>query len=89
MSIATPLHAQIEAKLMRRVGRPSPEFARALALAGVRETFEETGLSHGATQAPAEQLQSRHGHAVGASGDGRLVGEDHSDEEAHAERGDG
>jgi 8-oxo-dGTP pyrophosphatase MutT (NUDIX family) len=36
-----------EAKLNARVPRPSPGFARAIALAAIRETFEETGLAVG------------------------------------------
>jgi 8-oxo-dGTP pyrophosphatase MutT (NUDIX family) len=51
MPVAAPLHASVEAKLMRRVERPSAEFARALALAAVRETFEETGLVLGTKRA--------------------------------------
>lgn len=44
-----------EERLMKRVVRPSPMKARALALAAIRETFEETGLLFGATDlgAPA------------------------------------
>jgi 8-oxo-dGTP pyrophosphatase MutT (NUDIX family) len=38
---ATPLHPRVEANLARSAG---PAKARALALAAVRETFEETGL---------------------------------------------
>jgi 8-oxo-dGTP pyrophosphatase MutT (NUDIX family) len=38
------LHARAEAALLARVTRPSPQRARALALAAIRETFEETGL---------------------------------------------
>lgn len=41
---AVPLDARAEQKLMRHVRRPSALKARALALAAVRETFEETGL---------------------------------------------
>ena len=39
--------AHVEEKLNARVPRPSPNFARALALAAIRETFEETGLAIG------------------------------------------
>jgi 8-oxo-dGTP pyrophosphatase MutT (NUDIX family) len=42
--VATPLRDEVEASLMRKVKRPSRVRARALALAAVRETFEETGL---------------------------------------------
>ena len=44
MAAAGALDAHVEAKLNARVSRPSPGFARALALAAIRETFEETGL---------------------------------------------
>jgi len=44
MTSATPLDARIEHRLMQRMQRPSREKARALALAAIRETFEETGL---------------------------------------------
>ena len=49
MSIAGPLDAIVEEKLNARTKRPSPAFARALALAAIRETFEETGLALGVT----------------------------------------
>jgi len=45
---SSPLHAAAEAKLMQRIARPSPAKARALALASIRETYEETGLLLGA-----------------------------------------
>jgi 8-oxo-dGTP pyrophosphatase MutT (NUDIX family) len=38
------LHPVVEEKLMRRVQRPTRARARALALAAIRETFEETGI---------------------------------------------
>ena len=41
------LDPHVEEKLNARVRRPSPGFARALALAAIRETFEETGLAIG------------------------------------------
>ena len=48
MPIAKPLHKDVENRLMREVVRPSAVKARALALAAIRETFEETGLLLGA-----------------------------------------
>ena len=39
----------------RRTRRTSPEFARALALAAIRETFEETGLALGVTDRGAPE----------------------------------
>jgi 8-oxo-dGTP pyrophosphatase MutT (NUDIX family) len=50
MPVATPLHAAVEARLLKRVRRPSPGKARAFALAAIRETFEETGLLIGRQQ---------------------------------------
>jgi 8-oxo-dGTP pyrophosphatase MutT (NUDIX family) len=47
MSVAKPLDSDIEEKLSARLRRPSPRFARAIALAAIRETFEETGLALG------------------------------------------
>ena len=47
MAAAGALDPHVEAKLNARVRRPSPHFARALALAAIRETFEETGLAIG------------------------------------------
>jgi 8-oxo-dGTP pyrophosphatase MutT (NUDIX family) len=44
MTASAPLDPRAEAKLMRNVRRPTPSKARALALAAIRETFEETGL---------------------------------------------
>jgi 8-oxo-dGTP pyrophosphatase MutT (NUDIX family) len=44
MGVGTPLNPDTEAKLMRQIRRPSAARARALALAAIRETFEETGL---------------------------------------------
>lgn len=38
------LDPNVEARLMKRMQRPSVQRARALALAAVRETYEETGL---------------------------------------------
>jgi 8-oxo-dGTP pyrophosphatase MutT (NUDIX family) len=58
MPTARPLDGHAEQRLMRVVKRPSPGKARALALAAIRETYEETGLLLGAptndaTGAPA------------------------------------
>jgi 8-oxo-dGTP pyrophosphatase MutT (NUDIX family) len=44
MSVGKPLDPEAEKKLMQHVQRPSAAQARALALAAIRETFEETGL---------------------------------------------
>jgi 8-oxo-dGTP pyrophosphatase MutT (NUDIX family) len=48
MPTAQPLDRHAEQRLMRAVKRPSPVRARALALAAIRETYEETGLLLGA-----------------------------------------
>jgi 8-oxo-dGTP pyrophosphatase MutT (NUDIX family) len=44
MPAISELHPDTQKKLNERVASPSAEFARALALAAVRETAEETGL---------------------------------------------
>ena len=44
MTVAGALHPRAEQALMARVTRPSAGRSRALALAAIRETFEETGL---------------------------------------------
>ena len=44
MPTARSLDRHAERRLMRSVKRPSPVKARALALAAIRETYEETGL---------------------------------------------
>jgi 8-oxo-dGTP pyrophosphatase MutT (NUDIX family) len=44
MPAVSELHPDAQKKLMERVAMPSVEFARAFALAAVRETAEETGL---------------------------------------------
>jgi 8-oxo-dGTP pyrophosphatase MutT (NUDIX family) len=50
MPVAADLHPAAEARLMRAAARPSPAKARGLALAAIRETFEETGLLLGRKQ---------------------------------------
>jgi len=55
MSIAGPLDEIVEQKLLARTQRPSPNFARALALAAIRETFEETGLALGVADCGAPE----------------------------------
>ena len=47
MPVAAPLNEHATELLMRRVQRPSAAKAAALALAAVRETYEETGLMLG------------------------------------------
>jgi 8-oxo-dGTP pyrophosphatase MutT (NUDIX family) len=44
MPAVSELHPDAQKKLTERVAKPSAEFARAFALAAVRETAEETGL---------------------------------------------
>ena len=48
VNVAGALHPVVEDRLLSRTQRPSPMKARALALAAIRETFEETGLMYGA-----------------------------------------
>lgn len=50
---ACTLDPRIEARLMQSVERASPGKARALALAAIRETFEETGLFVGTRRGDA------------------------------------
>jgi 8-oxo-dGTP pyrophosphatase MutT (NUDIX family) len=57
MAATAKLDQRMEAQLMRFVKRPSRILARALALAAVRETFEETGLLLGAKLADAPEVQ--------------------------------
>jgi 8-oxo-dGTP pyrophosphatase MutT (NUDIX family) len=49
MSIAGPLDEVVEQKLLAKTRRTSSDYARGLALASIRETFEETGLALGIT----------------------------------------
>jgi len=51
MPAATPLDPRVEARLLKEVRTPSAAKARGLALAAIRETFEETGLLIGQKQA--------------------------------------
>src|SRR4029078_7270048 len=44
MTAVSELHPDAQKKLLERVEKPDTEFARAFALAAVRETAEETGL---------------------------------------------
>ena len=44
MPAVSELHPDTEKKLLERVSTPAPDYARAFALAAVRETAEETGL---------------------------------------------
>jgi 8-oxo-dGTP pyrophosphatase MutT (NUDIX family) len=44
MTAVSELHPDAQKKLLERVAQPSKDFARAFALAAVRETAEETGL---------------------------------------------
>jgi 8-oxo-dGTP pyrophosphatase MutT (NUDIX family) len=55
METARPLDPHVERQLMREVGSPSAAHVRALALAAIRETCEETGLLLGR---PAPTLPS-------------------------------
>ncbi len=53
MAIAGPLDEAVAGKLLAKTRRTSQAYARALALAAVRETFEETGLALGLTDVGA------------------------------------
>jgi 8-oxo-dGTP pyrophosphatase MutT (NUDIX family) len=56
MPVAASLDPRAEQKLMAQIKRPNAAKARALAVAAIRETFEETGLLLGAksTELPAK-----------------------------------
>jgi 8-oxo-dGTP pyrophosphatase MutT (NUDIX family) len=57
MAAAGALHPRAEAALKARVARLSPQRGRALALAAIRETFEETGLLLGTREhGPPERV---------------------------------
>ena len=56
MAVARPLDRQAEARLMQRFHHGSPVRARALALAAIRETFEETGLLLGVRSEAAKNV---------------------------------
>jgi 8-oxo-dGTP pyrophosphatase MutT (NUDIX family) len=63
MPVAAPLNQRATELLMRRAGRPSAGKAAALALAAVRETYEETGLmlgvkTNGKISTPAGEWQA-------------------------------
>jgi 8-oxo-dGTP pyrophosphatase MutT (NUDIX family) len=70
MAVAGILGADTEARLLQRVQRPTIARARALGLAAIRETFEETGLLIGtreggpAANAPAGPWADFAGHGV-------------------------
>jgi 8-oxo-dGTP pyrophosphatase MutT (NUDIX family) len=58
MPVAKPLHPAVEHKLLAHIQTPAIEFVRALALAAIRETFEETGLVIGAKGSLVGQVSS-------------------------------
>jgi 8-oxo-dGTP pyrophosphatase MutT (NUDIX family) len=70
MPTARPLDRQAEQRLMRAVKRPSPVKARALALAAIRETYEETGLLLGA---PAHRTPGTPAGAWAAFGQAQIL----------------
>lgn len=59
MAVASDLRPEHEARLLKRLRRPSASRARAMALAAIRETCEETGLLIGrkAEDAPTPPTQ--------------------------------
>ncbi len=50
MNVVGALDEAVEQKLLVRANGVSPDYARGLALAAIRETFEETGLALGVTE---------------------------------------
>jgi len=68
MPIAAALDPRAEEKLMRHVRRPSADRARGLALAAIRETFEETGLLLGARRDAPPAAPAGPWHAFAEAG---------------------
>lgn len=58
MPVAKSLHPDTERKLLADTGSRAGDHARALALAAIRETFEETGLVIGVKAAPSGEVPS-------------------------------
>ena len=60
MTAGAPLDPRAERKLMLATRRPTPRKAQALALAAIRETFEETGLFLGTKRErpPKERIKA-------------------------------
>ena len=74
MAVTGALHPRAEQALMARVTRPSTQRCRALALAAIRETFEETGLLLGTKDyGSPDKRPGRHG-LVRLSGARRVSG---------------
>jgi 8-oxo-dGTP pyrophosphatase MutT (NUDIX family) len=69
MNVAGALDALVEARLIARRPGVGPTFARALALAAIRETFEETGLALGTKEfGPPEKTPAGAWSAYAATG---------------------
>ncbi|MBS9476612.1 NUDIX hydrolase [Ancylobacter radicis] len=68
MPVFGMLAAESERRLMERVARPSAGRARALALAAIRETYEETGLLLGTREAGGPEKSPQGWEAFGAAG---------------------
>lgn len=61
MPVARPLDPHDEQRLMTRIKRPSARRARAIALAAIRETFEETGLLLGSRDGNGQKMPATPG----------------------------
>ena len=69
MAVAGPLDEIVERKLLERSGHASSDYARGLALAAIRETFEETGLALGVTDVGApDETPNEHWARFAATG---------------------
>jgi 8-oxo-dGTP pyrophosphatase MutT (NUDIX family) len=68
MPVASPLHPAVEAKLMQHVRRATPSRARGIALAALRETFEETGLAIGLRRSETAKPPTDHWTAFAETG---------------------
>ena len=69
MAVAGALDEVVERKLLTRTKQTSSDFARGLALAAIRETFEETGLAVGVTDVgPPEETPNAEWARFAATG---------------------
>ncbi len=75
VAAASELHPSVAGKLMTKMrGVPSPCRARGLAMAAVRETFEETGLIVGQPSGPGQRTRSKAWRPFFATGNAPALG---------------
>lgn len=58
LPFSSPLEPRVESRLMQKIQRATPSRARAVAVAAIRETFEETGLLIGHAPAAKTDVSS-------------------------------